>query len=942
MKLGHVVILLPVAALEDLSLVQDRDETRSLLSAWTVPFHPAVLTSAGKIPHWECLDYFTVRDAAAESLLLVPTINDPAAEDGPIGEAIQSGALVLRDLSDRKVAIETVLAAVDPRPGDLPFDQLDAELVADCLAVGYCHLVVELLTHRRSYMGSLNSHAFGEAMLRAAEAVMQGRSEDARDGIQEAFDTLAQAREDFFLTETSLLDLTLLAPGIACDTLRADLAGEFPTNVLASGRSLEMLAHEHPATLDALRTAVDRKTAEVVGGEFDESPLSLMTPESILANFVRGLAAHEAHLGRRPVVFGRRRFGLAPIVPQILENLGFTAAIHFTLDGGRFPTTTHSRILWKGDGDATLETLSRVPADAADARPFLRLPEVLDEAVDLDHAPTICFAHWPGQGSPWYDALRRMSRYAPAVGQFRKLTAYFEETSTLGQPQTFDPDGYRSPYLAEAVEKGQADPISRWVRYHARRAACEAIGGLTCMTHLVEPSPSPSPSPSPVTTFDEIRRDIDDRVDRVENDSPDAAARLDQQIDDALGEAARRMARALAGKPDSAPAGRLSLNPCSFGRQTANVEIPGMGFVWVDPKAMAEQPADEPTIAKKLFRRKNRPRPLMAEENVLRNDLFEATLDPTTGAIHAIHDYRTRGNRLAVQLALRMPEARGPDDDETAYTIMAAERIEAENDGRREGRLVVGGRLVDRRGNRVAGFVQTLVARRGCPVLEMDVELQPDQEPGPDPWRSYYAVRFAWDDASAELHRSVNLTSWPTEADRFESPQFVEIRNERRRTTLLTGGLPYHRRFGLRKLDSLLIVRGETARRFRLGIGIDLPHPIAAAVDFLTPRLAAIESPRPPRDSGWLFHVDAPNVLATGWEPLVHEGRLDGFRVRLLETEGLGTRLRLRSFRSPRAARQTDFLGETVQELEIEADWAAVRLKPREWTQIEVDWAASG
>ncbi|NLE36596.1 MAG: hypothetical protein GX621_01065 [Pirellulaceae bacterium] len=938
MKLDDIVILLPVAALEDLSLDRDRAEAQSILSAWTVGFHPAVVASAGKIPHWECLDYYTARDESAKSLLIAPIVSDHAAEDDPIDQARRSRALVLQDVSDRDKAIETVLAALDPRPGDLPLDQLDAELVADCLAVGYCHFVVELLTHRRSYMGSLNSHAFGEAMARAAEAIMQGRSEDARDGIQEAFDTLAQSREDFFLAETSLLDLTLVAPGIMGDAIGADLAGGFPANVLLSGRALETLAREQPAMLDSLRTALDQKTAEIVGGEFDESPLSLMTPESILANFVRGLAAHETSVGRRPTVFGRRRFGLAPILPGILANLGLTAAIHFTLDGGRFPTTTHSRILWEGDGGATLETLSRVPVDAADPRPFLRLPEYLDEAVDLDHAPTICFAHWPGRMSPWHDALRRMSRYAPAVGKLQNMTAYFEETSALGQPQTFDPDQYRSPYLIEAVEKGRADPISRWVRYHARRAAREAIAGLHCMAQIVEPSAAPG------ETLDEMGREIDDRVDRVEDDSPDDAARWDKQIDDALDNAVGRVAKALGCKSNSSDVGRLCLNPCSFGRRMANVEVPGMGFVWVDPQA-AEQ-TDEPANVKKRFWRKDRPRPLMAEENTLRNDFFEATLDPTTGAIRAIHDYRTRGNRLAVQLALRMPEEShapsSPDGDETAYTIMAAERIEAENDGRREGRLTVAGRLVDRHGNRVAGFVQTLVARRGCPVLEMDVELQPDREPGPDPWRSYYAVRFAWDDATAEVHRGVNLTSWPTEADRFESPQFVEIRNERRRTTLLTGGLPYHRRFGLRKLDTLLIVRGETARRFRLGIGIDLPHSVAAAVDFTTPRLAAVESPRPPRDSGWLFHVDAPNVLATAWEPLARNGRLDGFRVRLLETEGLGTRLRLRSFRSPRAARQTDLLGETVQELEIEGDSIAARLKPREWTQIEVDWAASG
>ncbi len=43
---------------------------------------------------------------------------------------------------------------------------------------------------------------------------------------------------------------------------------------------------------------------------------------------------------------------------------------------------------------------------------------------------------------------------------------------------------------------------------------------------------------------------------------------------------------------------------------------------------------------------------------------------------------------------------------------------------------------------------------------------------------------------------------------------------------------------------------------------------------------------RPSPRSSWLFHIDARNLVATHWEPLEQEGRIAGFRVRLLETEG--------------------------------------------------------
>ena len=98
--------------------------------------------------------------------------------------------------------------------------------------------------------------------------------------------------------------------------------------------------------------------------------------------------------------------------------------------------------------------------------------------------------------------------------------------------------------------------------------------------------------------------------------------------------------------------------------------------------------------------------------------------------------------------------------------------------------------------------------------------------PRPDPWRSYYACRFAWAERAAELARDVHFAIQPTSAKRIEAPHFLELQAGPKRIALLTGGLPYHCRFGARMLDSLLIVHGETARKFRFGIGIDLPHPM--------------------------------------------------------------------------------------------------------------------
>ena len=217
---------------------------------------------------------------------------------------------------------------------------------------------------------------------------------------------------------------------------------------------------------------------------------------------------------------------------------------------------------------------------------------------------------------------------------------------------------------------------------------------------------------------------------------------------------------------------------------------------------------------------------------VLRNEFFELAIDPHTGAIRSIFDFHSRAPRLAQQVALRFP---GSSGDEEAYSIMAADEIRVLAAGPVQGEVLVRGRLLDRSGELVAGFQQSTRVTWGSRVIEVEIEFDPQRQPEADPWKSYYAARFAWGHDAATLYRGVNQA---TVATRRSSGIALLRRNSRRaghRTTVLAAGLPYHRRRGLRKLDTLLLVPGETARRFRLGIAIDAPQPMAAALDFAAP-----------------------------------------------------------------------------------------------------------
>ena len=298
---------------------------------------------------------------------------------------------------------------------------------------------------------------------------------------------------------------------------------------------------------------------------------------------------------------------------------------------------------------------------------------------------------------------------------------------------------------------------------------------------------------------------------------------------------------------------------------------------------------------------------------------------------------------------------------------MAADQIDVTSAGPVLGEMVCRGRLMDREGRRVAGFRQTTRVWRGSRVIELSIDLDIDREPGdcpnfrvsengtvplgaPNPWDSYYAVRFAWKDETSVVHRGVGLANLPTELTQIESPHFIDICRGKQRTTLLCGGLPYHRRLGTRKLDTLLAVQGETARSFRLGIGIDVPNPTAAALGFLAPPLALPDQPPPPTPTGWLFHLDRRNVLATHWEPLQNNaldnsqaltapGQTSGqtaFRVRLLETDGRSVTAGLRCFRPVASAKKINAGDVPSVPLAVEGDRVDIPIGPHQWMEVEI------
>jgi len=927
MKFDRLIAVLPCQSLEDLDLQQQEEDAEQLLSAWSALWHPALLASAQSIPSWVFPD--TPPTEIPDSLVIMPGCCEPLLSGWWFTQAEAAGTLVLRNLHHRNEMVTAALERLDPDPA-----AMDPEIVADFLALGYCHFLVELLTRRLQYTSNLDQDSLQTETLAAAGEALGGDSAAARQRLQSAFDRLHEAREYFHPVDARLLDLTLVAPTTLGESLCAELADKQPRNLLVSGDTIEEMARHEPETLKTLKQALAAGTASLLGGEPTEIPLPLLGPEEIGQHLSRGLAAYERHLSCRPTVFGRRRFGLTPVLPQILERLGFVGAYHCTLDDGRFPTSDRSRIRWEGLDGTAIEALGSLPLDAGRAESFLQIAETLSDTLSLDYTSTVVLAHWPGKASPWYDDLRRIATYGSVVGEFVTINDYFEQTGYAGLDCHHNPDDYRSPYLSQ--DAAARDPISRWVRYFRRRAMLDAGDTLRVLTAMLGTSKPSEDANDPLVAAVE---------DAIEADEDDHTA-LDGRLADWQKTSLADFTQSITGAAASTQRGCLVVNPRGFAGQACLcpssavsrptlVEVPAMGFAWIDPDTpepsrMLEQRGRSGT------RRTKEPPPL-AEQNVLRNEFCEIRFDPHTGAIRSLVDYHSRDPRLAQQIALRIPHGGAPGD-ETNYTIMAADEIVATSAGPVLGEMVCRGRLMDREGRRVAGYQQTTRLWRGSRVAEIQIELDVDHPPGTRPWDSYYAVRFAWKNEAVNLYRGVSLASVPTEQTRIESPHFIDLRRDKQRTTLLCGGLPYHRRFGLRKLDTLLVVHGETARSFRLGIGVDVPNPTAAALGFVAPPLVLPEAPPPPSPTGWLFHLNCRNVLATRWEPLPDDGKM-GFRVRLLETDGRGVRLGLRCYRAVASARKVNLDDVPSVDLEVENDRVSVPIGPHRWIDVEVRFA---
>lgn len=357
----------------------------------------------------------------------------------------------------------------------------------------------------------------------------------------------------------------------------------------------------------------------------------------------------------------------------------------------------------------------------------------------------------------------------------------------------------------------------------------------------------------------------------------------------------------------------------------------------------------------------------------LRNDYLEIRVDPATGAVRRLTTLNanatfsngvlrqpTLGNRFAWDVALKLPQnlrnqdVRPENDPFYGYAIPAADAISVVDSGPGVGRLQIEGRMTAPSGEAAGTFKETITIRLRSRVVDVDLEITPALEPDPSPWDSYYACRFAWKDALADIRGGVSASLIGTARAYLQAPECVDIRSEENvGITILSAGTPYFKKVGDSRMDAILIPKGETCKNFRFGIGIDLedPHGVALAYADVPPFILE-DAPCPRRMISQIFCSTNQNVKILEETPIladdveektISQGKrinadFVGARVILLETNSVVTETTLRSSLPIKRVEAIDLIGKQTHEALSVKNGTSIPLsfKPRQLRVLEL------
>jgi alpha-mannosidase len=912
-------------------------EASAAWSASTAPWHPALLALADDLPRLEDLAFPS--DPQPGDLFLVAAGQGHKVTDETRQRADAEGVAIIEASEDRIETVRAILAKT-PDPS-VEIDPADP-IARDFLALGSAHWWLRDLTNAMGHTETLSRSNLLKEAINGAKAWASGDPTGAKNRLRASFELITEARERFYPLDGYVLDLCLLDPASAADSLASVLELHTPFTLIAPARAIEVFAEREPERAVELREAITEGWADIVGGPYREADEPFLPWSSISWEFRKGAEIYRKHLDDRNVeTLGRRKFEIYPQLPQVARRFGLRFAIYGCLDSGRFPVPVDAKRMWASPDGSTIESLTRLPIAADRAVEGAKLAWRIGRSMREDSSSTIALAHWPGQVAPWFEDFRRTATYSPILSRWITVNDFFHRSDRPFEEVQPKLDDLAPPYLVQAIARRDPSPIASRAEHFRGRAELDALISTHALASCLAGAEEQPLDPE----FE----------DAFETGKFGAVAAIEMK----LAETARSLARHLSGEGSNGRPGFLVLNPLGVTRRAhvllpdaaadlrsegplrsaqftedgvwGVVDLPPHGFSWIPRLANPDRPAS-PTNAVSI------------RDRTLTNEAMTLSIDPTTGGLRGLQAYGEDTARIGQQLCiLGLVDA----DGKSAPSKMKGLTFSADYGGPALVQATSTGTLHDPKDDRpLATFRQRFRLWTGRPTLEIEIELT-DLDPawlgsitGLDPWTHYLACRWAWPDPQTTLRRTALFAPSASEAERMETPEAIDLTSRQRRTTLLFGGLAHHKRQGQRMLDTILVAGGETARSFHLGVALDLEHPFPAILDFTAPALVVPTETGPPRSgpTGWLLQVDHKSVVIARLQYTGKAGEGHGFGLvaDLIETTGKAARCRLRAFRDPKQARQVDGHGEHIYELTIEGDAALIDLTPHEIARVEL------
>ncbi len=997
MALNKTSVLINCHSLEDFPVHHTGTGADSLLANWTVAWHPALIATTGKLPGWNQTD--ALPDAGSGLLLLIPSVSTAHLPSGYLRSAERDGAIVIRDLDNRPALLEQILASglVDEKycEDDSSGPARSGNSCVDSFyALGYLYLQIQIMTRQLRGSSNLDEKEFESALIKAARVATDLRTHsdhstksqpepkehgstniEVNDAIRCCFDLLMAEKNNYYPVGAKFLDVVLTTGSVLGPPLLDQLQQTHRHSLLMTADLLTITKLEYADSFNALRHGVETGIVNIVGGLKTELALPLLSIETSVRQIGNATRVIQSELGAELDVFARRRFGMTPELPALLEQFNFAGAMHVSFDGGRFPRASSGNMRWQSTDGSSVLALTSPPREAMDGGTWLRLSLDIGNSIDSAHLATMLLVHWPGQMHFAMQDLIVAHRYGPVFGKFETLSSYFNQVYDPGYGDSFSHADYRGNYLAGDLETKKPDPISRFVDYWQRHYQLQSLRALDVLNKASGCVPSESATDADI-------RELERQADAATESNTGSLDHLIQTLKTGTAES---VFQKLFGK-GSRPSVQL-LNTTGFPRrvsfsQATNSPSTQRAYklekIYAadsirtsspDARQLTDWVVDLPAMSSEFVQTetsKTDPlarHPAVVQGDVLQNEFCQLKIDRRTGGIRSLDRFDQRNNLLTQQLALRIGSRTispsSPGRIAARYSEMVCDSVQAAEGTRICGSITTTGRLIDRgssgeQSDEVATFRQTVIVTRGRPMVEIEIEIEPAIEL-PSNAQNYFCNRIAWKDESADLIRSAPELRAHVIEDRFEAPNFIEINNHKDRILLLTGGLPYHRRSSRRMIDSLLITSGESCRRFRIGLALNSQlTALQTAVDFMTPvivRENAMENPpKQPvstRDSGshvtetgnWFFHFNRRNVVVTWWQPRFNpDGQPDGVTIRMQETENRKGELRIEGPRELASASQINLRGEFIRSIDIDGSAATIEFRGSEFFQIQLHW----